>query len=76
MLYKECANVILIFSVCGSGNFQGYARLASESSYDPDLQVDWILPPKLSEGSLMSIFKIDWITKYLVYFSFIFFSVF
>ena len=61
---KECANVILIFSVSESGRFQGYARLASESRLDPDLQVNWILPPTLSARSLMGVFKIDWITKY------------
>ncbi|CAF0943947.1 unnamed protein product [Brachionus calyciflorus] len=67
--YRECANVILIFSVSESGRFQGYARLASESRLDPDLQVDWILPPTLSARSLMGVFKIDWITKNDLFFN-------
>lgn len=62
--YRECANVILIFSVSESGRFQGYARLASECRLDADLQVNWVLPPTLSARSLMGVFKIDWITKY------------
>ena len=60
---KECANVILIFSVAESGRFQGFARLASESRQDFDLQVNWILPPCLSAKALMGVFKLDWITK-------------
>jgi len=63
--YKECANVILVFSVSESSRFQGYARLSSECRSDPDLKVNWILPPNLSAKSLMGVFKIDWITKYL-----------
>lgn len=61
--YRECANVILIFSVAESGRFQGFARLADECRYDSHLQVDWVLPPNLTAKSLMGIFKIDWIAK-------------
>jgi hypothetical protein len=61
--YRECANVLLIFSVAESGRFQGYARLASECRQDPNLQVNWVLPPNLSAKALMGVFKIDWITK-------------
>ena len=59
--------MILIFSVSESGRFQGYARLSSESRFDPELQVNWILPPSLTARSLMGVFKIDWITKYNSY---------
>ena len=62
---KECANVLLIFSVAESGRFQGFARLASECEQDPDLQVKWVLPPSLSAKSLLGVFKLDWITKYV-----------
>lgn len=67
--YRECANVLLIFSVAESGRFQGYARLSSECSRDDDLQVDWILPPNLSARSLKGVFKIDWITKNDLFFT-------
>ncbi len=73
MKKKECANVILIFSVSESGRFQGYARLSSECGQDGDLQVNWMLPPTLSAKSLMGVFKIDWITKYLLNLFFLFF---
>lgn len=67
--YKECANVILIFSVAESGRFQGCARLSSECLLDPDMQVNWILPPNLTAKSLMGVFKLDWITKNDLYFT-------
>lgn len=73
---KECANVIMIFSVSESGRFSGYARLSSESDRDSSKQVNWVLPPMLSVRSLSGLFKIDWITKYikinLTYFYFLF----
>ncbi len=61
--YKECANVLLIFSVVESGKFQGLARLSGECTFDEKEQFDWILPPTMNK-SQMGIFKIDWITKY------------
>lgn len=67
--YRECANVILIFSVSESGRFQGYARLSSECSREDDLQVNWILPPNLSARALGGVFKIDWITKNDLFFT-------
>lgn len=62
---KECANVIMVFSVSESGRFSGYARLSSESDRDSSKQVNWVLPPMLSVRSLSGLFKIDWITKYI-----------
>ena len=59
--YRESNNVILIFSVCESGKFQGFARLASQS--DPRLRIDWVLPPRMSPDMLSSPFRLDWVTK-------------
>jgi len=67
--YRECANVMLIFSVAESGRFQGLARLSSDCRKDEDLQVNWILPPTLSARSLNGVFKIDWITKNDLFFT-------
>ena len=61
-IVKECANVLLIFSVSESGHFQGYARLSSEAKHDSQ-QVNWVLPPHLSAKSLSGVFKLDWVTK-------------
>ena len=38
--YKECRNVILIFSVKESGKFAGFARLSTESSFGSN--VSWV----------------------------------
>jgi hypothetical protein len=60
--FRQCANVILVFSIQESGKFQGYARLASESdkSHPP---VRWVLPPGLEAKVFSSVFKLDWINR-------------
>nr|XP_054920809.1 YTH domain-containing protein 1-like isoform X1 [Dermacentor andersoni] len=60
--FRECKNVILIYSVKESGKFQGFARLASESNHDcPTIQ--WVLPPGLSARALGGVFQVDWICR-------------
>ncbi|ODM93478.1 YTH domain-containing protein 1 [Orchesella cincta] len=65
--FDKCQNVILIFSVGGSGKFCGFARLASKS-WDPQhfgragQNVNWILPAG-SQCPLGGMFRIDWICK-------------
>lgn len=60
--FRQCCNVILIFSIRESGKFQGYARLASESDkmHPP---VRWVLPPRLDPQILSGVFKLDWINR-------------
>ncbi|KAG5681904.1 hypothetical protein PVAND_011309 [Polypedilum vanderplanki] len=60
--YKECRNVILIFSVKESGKFAGFARMAGESRHDVPA-VEWELPPGISAKALGGVFEIDWICK-------------
>lgn len=60
--YKECDNVILIFSVKESGKFQGYARLAAESTKDHP-PIRWVLPVGLNARALSGVFKLDWISR-------------
>lgn len=60
--FDQCSNVILIFSVKESGRFQGYARVAAESSHNI-APVNWVLPPGLSSKALGGIFKIDWVSR-------------
>lgn len=60
--YKECRNVILIFSVKESGKFAGFARMAGESRHDV-AAVEWELPPGISAKALGGVFEIDWICK-------------
>jgi YTH domain-containing protein 1 len=60
--YKECRNVLLIFSVKESGKFAGFARMASESRHDVPA-VDWELPPGISAKALGGVFELDWICK-------------
>ncbi|KAL3208558.1 hypothetical protein MRX96_039007, partial [Rhipicephalus microplus] len=60
--FRECKNVILIYSVKESGKFQGFARLGSESNHDcPTIQ--WVLPPGLSARALGGVFQVDWICR-------------
>ncbi|XP_048758647.2 YTH domain-containing protein 1-like isoform X2 [Ostrea edulis] len=60
--YKSCDNVILVFSVRESGKFQGFARIADESTKDHP-PIRWVLPPGLSARALSGVFKLDWINR-------------
>ncbi|XP_070196418.1 YTH domain-containing protein 1-like isoform X2 [Littorina saxatilis] len=60
--FKECDNVILIFSVKESGKFQGYARLAAESTKDHP-PIRWVLPQGMNQRALSGVFKLDWIGR-------------
>ncbi|CAL8132366.1 unnamed protein product [Orchesella dallaii] len=68
--FDQCRNVILIFSVNGSGKFSGFARLASKSSKEKELVksdgrdgVNWIFPVGSSQRRMGGVFKLDWISK-------------
>lgn len=60
--YRECRNVLLIFSVKESGKFAGFARMAGESRRDGPM-VEWELPPGISAKALGGVFDIEWICK-------------
>jgi YTH domain-containing protein 1 len=60
--YRECRNVLLIFSVKESGKFAGFARMSGESRRDGPT-VEWELPPGISAKALGGVFEIDWICK-------------
>ncbi|XP_064604522.1 YTH domain-containing protein 1-like isoform X2 [Liolophura sinensis] len=60
--FRDCSNVILVFSVKESGKFQGFARLAQESTKDHP-QIRWVLPVGLSVKALSGVFKLDWINR-------------
>lgn len=60
--YRECRNVLLIFSVKESGKFAGFARMSGESRRDVPT-VEWELPPGISAKALGGVFEIDWICK-------------
>lgn len=60
--YRECRNVLLIFSVKESGKFAGLARMAGESRRDGPT-VEWELPPGISAKALGGVFDIDWVCK-------------
>ncbi|KAJ8287216.1 hypothetical protein GJAV_G00048990 [Gymnothorax javanicus] len=53
--FGECAIVYLIFSVKGSGHFQGYARMCSDIG--PEQCEDW------GFTGLGGVFKVEWIHK-------------
>lgn len=59
--FKECRNVLLIFSVKESGKFAGFARMSTEPTKGE--QIDWVLPPGISAKALGGVFEIDWICK-------------
>ncbi|ELT88031.1 hypothetical protein CAPTEDRAFT_225537 [Capitella teleta] len=66
--FRQCSNVILVFSVKESGKYQGdffiscFARLASESdkTHPP---IRWVLPPGLGQRAFNGVFKLDWINR-------------
>ncbi|XP_046549700.1 YTH domain-containing protein 1-like isoform X3 [Haliotis rubra] len=60
--YRECNNVILIFSVKESGKFQGFARIGEESTKDHP-PIRWVLPPGMSARALSAVFKLDWVGR-------------
>ncbi|XP_055885156.1 YTH domain-containing protein 1-like isoform X2 [Biomphalaria glabrata] len=60
--FRECDNVILIFSVKESGKFQGFARLSEESTKDHP-PIRWVLPPGMTSRALSGVFRLDWITR-------------
>uniref|UniRef100_A0A1L8DLJ1 Putative signal transduction protein involved in rna splicing n=1 Tax=Nyssomyia neivai TaxID=330878 RepID=A0A1L8DLJ1_9DIPT len=60
--FRECRNVLLIFSVKESGKFAGFARMDTEARHDGP-QVSWVLPHGLSAKALGGVFKIDWICR-------------
>ncbi|GAB0100182.1 YTH domain-containing protein [Sergentomyia squamirostris] len=60
--FRECRNVLLIFSVKESGKFAGFARMNTEARHDGP-PVSWVLPHGLSAKQLGGVFKIDWICR-------------
>lgn len=60
--FKDCRNVILVFSVRESGAFQGFARLSTDArrDYGP---IHWVLPAGLTAKALGGVFKIDWLCR-------------
>ena len=52
--------MILIFSVNGSKEFQGYARMVRESRPD-DQGIRWIIPSELRNQIYSNVIEIDWI---------------
>lgn len=60
--FRACDNVILIFSIKESGKFQGFARLAAESTKDHP-PIRWVLPPGMTARALSGVFKLDWIDR-------------
>lgn len=67
--FRSSGNVILIFSAKESGKFSGFARLATgvDRSISP---VPWIVPAELTLNLLKGTFRIDWICKRDLPFSF------
>ncbi len=67
--FRSSGNVILIFSAKESGKFSGFARLATgvDRSMSP---VPWIVPAELTPNLLKGTFRIDWICRKDLPFSF------
>lgn len=57
--------MILIFSVRESGSFQGFARVNGSSIKDGP-KINWVLPPGISAKALSGVFKLDWISRYVL----------
>jgi len=53
--FKETKHVILVFSVQGSGHFQGYAQMTSPIGKDKS--------PEFGSSSLSGVFSVEWIKK-------------
>lgn len=67
--FRSSENVILIFSAKESGKFSGFARLATgvDRSISP---VHWVVPVELTPNLLKGTFRIDWICRKDLPFSF------
>lgn len=67
--FRSSENVILIFSAKESGKFSGFARLATgvDRSISP---VHWVVPAELTPNLLKGTFRIDWICRKDLPFSF------
>lgn len=67
--FRSSENVILIFSAKESGKFAGFARLATgvDRSISP---VEWVVPAELTPNLLRGTFRIDWICRNDLPFSF------
>lgn len=66
--YRECRNVLLIFSVKESGRFAGFCRLAAESSRELS-PVAWQLPAGIPASALGGVFRVLWICRVELSFS-------
>ncbi|NWU95670.1 YTDC2 helicase, partial [Upupa epops] len=60
--FLESSTVYLIFSVQGSGHFQGFGRMASEIGHEKSQ--DW------GSAGLGGVFKVEWIQKASIPFQF------
>ncbi|CAF0912888.1 unnamed protein product [Didymodactylos carnosus] len=60
--FKEHRNVILIYSVAESKAFQGFARMSCEARHDSQ-QINWVLPPGMSNRAFSGVIRIDWVTR-------------
>lgn len=60
--FRSSENVILVFSAKESGKFSGFARLATcvDRSISP---VPWVVPAELTLNLLKGTFRIDWICR-------------
>lgn len=67
--FRSSENVILVFSAKESGKFSGFARLATgvDRSISP---VHWVVPAELTPNLLKGTFRIDWICRNDLPFSF------
>lgn len=66
-IYHVCAlqahtNVLLAFSLQGSGAFQGLARICAKSSRTLP-KVDWTFPPNITPALMSAVFKLDWLSQ-------------
>ncbi|KAL3308401.1 YTH domain-containing protein 1 [Cichlidogyrus casuarinus] len=59
--FRDYDNVLLVFSVCESGAFQGFARMCSLP--DRYIRAQWVLPSMMRQSNLSYPFKIEWIRR-------------
>ena len=62
VLFQAHTNVLLAFSMQGSGAFQGLARIASKSAKN-NPKLDWTIPPHMADDALSAVFQIDWLSQ-------------
>ena len=64
IIIYQCMFTKIIYTNNVVNSLTGFAKLVSESRSDTQ-KVHWVLPPTISASQLGSVFKLDWIHRFV-----------